>query len=84
MESLPGSWCEAVCIDMVGTYIRTVEKATHPATLVVRVRQLTNVQKQVHSLLSHKERCLNYTGYCHLTCCVEHGKLKVGGQVIFN
>ena len=47
VESVTGAWSEAVSIDEVGTSVRGVERASHTATLVVRVRHLTNVLTQV-------------------------------------
>lgn len=42
-------WAEPFSVDDVGTLLRTIQHKGQTATLIIRVKQLTGVQKQVHT-----------------------------------
>lgn len=41
-------WAEPFSVDDVGTLLRTIQHKGQTASLIIRVKQLTGVQKQVH------------------------------------
>ena len=47
VERLSGVWFEAFSLDTVGKFAMTVSSENGTISLVVEVKQLTNVQKQV-------------------------------------
>ena len=50
LEGLGGQWCEPLDIDVVGVSVRVIEYKGHKVTLIVKVKQLSGVQKQVCGL----------------------------------
>ena len=47
IEGLGGQWSEGFSLDDVGTKVRILEFKGDKIVLFIRIRQLTNVQKQV-------------------------------------
>ncbi len=47
VEGMGGMWCNGVNLDMVGTTVHVLENKGHTATLIIKVKEVTGVQKQV-------------------------------------
>ena len=53
-EELGWCWSDPICIDNEGTITRTIETSDNRATLIIRIKQMTNCQKQVgYSCIDH-------------------------------
>ena len=48
-EGLGGQWSEAFSLDDLGTRVRVIESKTEKVILFIKIKQLTNVQKQVRN-----------------------------------
>jgi len=59
-ENLGWHWCNPLAIDNEGIITRTIETPENRATLVIRVKQISNCQKQVQYYTNDEEILKKY------------------------
>ncbi len=58
-EGMGGQWSEAFSLDDIGTKVRVIEFKGEKVVLFIRIKQLTNIQKQV-SVIKSQVKTLFY------------------------